>query len=203
MDYKNKDNFHSYPIYIIMVVFGAGIGLVTQESSLSTTTADATTRSLDNINATVINNTAFVDPISQVTVMTSAFGEPFYELNDSKDTGNEVISLEPPQTKDSYIAQGYMQGIGNVSEHGTYVTTYSSPIISSVGKGLIFKDDHVATFTAQDTGRSDNDGNRFLKGTMLFQSDDIEMASINGKVGFYLYWKDINGTDLSKTWLLE
>jgi hypothetical protein len=203
MDYKNKDNFHSYPIYIIMVVFGAGIGLVTQESSLSTTTADATTRSLDNINATVINNTAFVDPISQVTVMTSAFGEPFYELNDSKDTGNEVISLEPPQTKDSYIAQGYMQGIGNVSEHGTYVTTYSSPIISSVGKGLIFKDDHVATFTAQDTGRSDNDGNRFLKGTMLFQSDDIEMASINGKVGFYLYWKDINGTDWSKTWLLE
>ncbi len=186
-----------------MVVFGIGIGLITQVSSSSTTTADATTPSLDNINATMTNNTAFADPDSQVTAMTAAFGEPFYELNDSKETGSEVVNLEPPQTKDSYISQGYMQGIGNVSERGTYVTTYSSPIINSVGKGLIVKNDHLATFTAQDTGRYDNGGNRFLKGTMFFQSGDIEMASINGKVGFYLYWKDNNGTDWTKMWLLE
>ena len=48
-----------------------------------------------------------------------------------------------------------MQGIGNVSERGTYVTTYSSPIISSVGKGLIVKNDHVANFTAQDVQAGD------------------------------------------------
>jgi hypothetical protein len=204
MNYKNKDNFHLYPMYIIMVVFGIGMGtgLIIQVSS-STATADATTQSLYDINVTMTNNTAFADPVSQVTAMTAAFGEPFYVLNDSKDTGNEVVNLEPPQTKGSYIAQGYMQGIGNVSERGTYVTTYSSPIISSVGKGLIFKNDHVATFTAQDTGRSDNEGNRLLKGTMLFQSDDMEMAGINGKVGFYLYWKDNNGNDWTKMWLLE
>jgi hypothetical protein len=29
------------------------------------------------------------------------------------------------------------------------------------------------------------------------------MAGINGKVGFYLYWKDNNGTDWTKMWLLE
>src|SRR5215218_7421902 len=203
MNYKNKYNFHLYPMCIIMVVFGIGmgIGLITQVSS--TTTADAATQPLYGINVTMTNNTAFADPATQVTAMTAAFGEPFYVLNDSKETGNEVVSLEPPQTKASYIAQGYMQGIGNVSERGTYVTTHSSPIISSVGKGLIFKNDHVATFTAQDTGRSDNEGNRLLKGTMLFQSDDMEMAGINGKVGFYLYWKDSNGTDWTKMWLLE
>jgi hypothetical protein len=204
MKYKNKDNFHLCPMYIIMGVFGIGMGtgLITQVSS-STATADATTASPNDINVTMTNNTTFADPVSQVTAMTAAFGEPFYVLNDSEDTGNEVVNLEPPQTKGSYIAQGYMQGIGNVSERGTYVTTYSSPIISSVGKGLIFKNDHVATFTAQDTGRSDNEGNRLLKGTMLFQSNDIEMAGINGKVGFYLYWKDNNGTDWTKMWLLE
>ena len=203
MNYKNKDNFHLYPMYIIMMVFGIGMGTgLIIEMLSSTATADATTQSLYNINVTMTNNTAFTDPVSQVTAMTAVFGEPFYVLNDSNDTGNEVVNLEPPQTKGSYIAQGYMQGIGNVSERGTYVTTYSSPIISSVGKGLIFKNDHVATFTAQDTGRSDNEGNRLLKGTMLFQSDDMEMAGINGKVGFYLYWKDNNGTDWTKMWLL-
>src|SRR5919112_3761935 len=201
MNYKNKDNFHLYPMYIIMMVFGIGMGsgLIIEVLS-STAIADATTQSLYNINVTMTNNTAFTDPVSQVTAMTAVFGEPFYVLNDSNDTGNEVVNLEPPQTKGSYIAQGYMQGIGNVSERGTYVTTYSSPIISSVGKGLIFKNDHVATFTAQDTGRSDNEGNRLLKGTMLFQSDDMEMAGINGKMGFYLYWKDNNGTDWTKMW---
>ena len=132
-------------MYIIMLVFGIGMGLITQIFSSTTTTADATTLSPDNVNAIMTNNAAFADPISQATAMTAAFGEPFYVLNDSKDTGNEVVNLEPPQTKDSYIAQGYMQGIGNVSERGTYVTTYSSPIISSVGKGLIVKNDHVAT----------------------------------------------------------
>jgi hypothetical protein len=203
MSYKNKDKFHLYAMYIIMVVsgIGMGIGLVTQVSA--STTANATTQSLYDVNATMTNNAAFADPVSQVTAMTAAFGEPFYVLNDSKDTGNEVVNLEPPQTKGSYIAQGQMKGIGNVSEHGSYVTTYSSPIISSVGKGLIFKNDHVATFTAQDTGRSDNEGNRLLKGTMFFQSHDMEMAGINGKVGFYLYWKDNNGTDWTKMWLLE
>ena len=55
--------------------------------------------------------------------MTATLGEPFYVLNDSKDTGNEVVNLEPPLTKGSYIAQGYMKGIGNVSEHGSYITT--------------------------------------------------------------------------------
>src|SRR5919112_5758435 len=149
MSYKNKNNFQLSPVYIIMVVFGIGmaiamtmgIGLIPTVSS--STTADATTQSPYDINATMRNNATFAAPVSQVNAMTSAFGEPFYVLNDSKDTGNEVVNLDPPQTKGSYIAQGYMQGIGNVSEHGTYVTTYSSPIISSVGKGLIFKNDHV------------------------------------------------------------
>src|SRR5215216_1962450 len=109
MDYKNKDNFHLYTMYIIMVVFGIGMGigivLITRVSS--STTADATTQSLYDVNATMTNNTAFANPVSQVTAMTAAFGDPFYVLNDSKDTGNEVVNLEPPQTKGSYIAQGY------------------------------------------------------------------------------------------------
>jgi hypothetical protein len=81
MNYKNKDNFHLYPMYIIMMLFGIGMGTGLIIEVLSpTATADATTQSLYNINVTMTNNTAFADPVSQVTAMTAVFGEPFYVL---------------------------------------------------------------------------------------------------------------------------
>ena len=155
-----------------------------------------------NISAiTSENNTFSHDPESTVAAMVTAFGEPFYELTDSVDTGKEVVSIDPQQTKDSYVAEGNMVEIGNVTEYGTYVSTYSSPSISSTGKGMIFQGDSVATFTAADTGEYDNNGNLLLKGSMYFDSESKEMESIDGKVGLYLYWKDNNGTDWTKTWL--
>jgi hypothetical protein len=66
---------------------------------------------------------------------------------------------------------------------------------------MIVKGDSVATFTAADTGEYDDEGNLLLKGSMFFESDSKEMKSIDGKVGLYLYWKDSNGTDWTKTWL--
>lgn len=147
------------------------------------------------------NNTFFHDPESTVDAMITAFGEPFYELTDSVDTSKEVVSINPQQTKDSYKAEGNMIGIGNVTEYGTYVSTYSSPSISSTGKGMIVQGESVATFTAADTGEYDDKGNLLLKGSMFFESDSKEMKSIDGKVGLYLYWKDSNGTDWTKTWL--
>lgn len=184
-----------------MLISGIGIAIFLQTPSI-TLTANATNQS-QSVNGTVINNTAFSDPTSEIAALTTAFGEPFYLLNDSQDTGREVLSIDPQQTKNSYVSHGYMQGIGNVTEYGTYVTTHLSPIVSSDGKGMIVKGDQVATFTAKDTGSYDSDGNIFLKGTMFFQSDDKEMASINGKVGLYLYWKNSSGTDGTKTWLWE
>lgn len=155
----------------------------------------------DRSNNTHGNITISHDPESTVAAMETAFGKPFYELTDAIDTGKEVINLDPQQTKDSYIAQGYMVGIGNVTEYGTYVSTYSSPSVSSTGKGMIVQGDNVATFTATDTGEYDSEGNLFLKGSMYFNSDNENMEGIDGKVGLYLYWKGNNGTDWTKTWL--
>ena len=121
------------------------------------------------------NDTVFHDPESTVAAMVTAFGEPFYELTDAVDTGKEVVSIDPQQTKDSYIAQGKMNGIGNVTEYGTYVSTYSSPSISSTGKGMIVQGDSVATLTAADTGEYDINGDLLLKGSMYFSSDNKEM----------------------------
>jgi hypothetical protein len=207
-----KDSFARYPLLITIIIIGTGIVLMFQNSN--TIEAGATTFMQDNSNSTTsstpttavattsaLNNTFYHDSDGEINKLTSAFGLPFYELTDAKDTGKEVLNIDPQQTKDSYIAQGNMKGIGNVTEYGTYISTYSSPEISSTGKGMIVQNNNVATFTAEDTGKYDNDGDLLLKGTMFFQSDDKKMESIDGKIGLYLYWKDANGTDWTKTWL--
>ena len=185
--------FASISILLVTALLGATVPIVYE--------ADASVID-QNISAiTSENNTFSHDPESTVAAMVTAFGEPFYELTDSVDTGKEVVSIDPQQTKDSYVAEGNMVEIGNVTEYGTYVSTYSSPSISSTGKGMIVQGDSVATFTAADTGEYDNNGNLLLKGSMYFDSESKEMESIDGKVGLYLYWKDNNGTDWTKTWL--
>ena len=206
-----KDGFNRYPssLLIVAIIIGTGIALIFQNSMIIE--ADATTLTQDNLNTTstaatvatisTLNNTFYHDSDHEINTLTSAFGSPFYELTDSKDTGKEVVSIDPEQTKDSYIAHGNMNGIGNVTEYGTYISTYSFPEVSRTGKGMIVQNDNVATFTAEDTGKYDNAGNLLLKGTMFFQSDDKKMESIDGKVGLYLYWKDSNSTDWTKTWL--
>jgi hypothetical protein len=214
-----KDSFNRYPLLILTIIMGIGILLLIQNSNILEADATALTQDSSNITSTststfnpstevaattsTMNNTFYNDSARETNTLTSAFGLPFYELTDAKDTGKEVVSIDPEQTKDSYIAQGNMNGIGNVTEYGTYTTTYSSPGTTSIGKGMIVQNDNVATFTAKDTGKYDNEGNLLLKGTMFFQSDDKKMESIDGKIGLYLYWKDSNGTDWTKTWLWE
>ena len=206
-----KYSFISYPLLIITIIMGTGIVLMFQNSTAIEASATTLTQDNSNIttstpttaaaNTSTLNNTSHHDSVQEINKLTSAFGLPFYELTDAKDTGKEVLNIDPQQTKDSYIAQGNMKEIGNVTEYGTYISTYSSPEISSMGKGMIVQNDNVATFTAEDTGKYDSEGNLLLKGTMFFQSDDKKMESIDGKVGLYLYWKDTNGTDWTKTWL--
>ena len=192
-----KDGFNRYPssLLIVAIIMGTGIALIFQNSMIIE--AGMTTLTQDNLNTTstaatvaatsTLTNTFYHDSDREINTLTSAFGSPFYELTDSKDTGKEVVSIDPEQTKDSYIAHGNMNGIGNVTEYGTYISTYSSPEVSSTGKGMIVQNDNVATFTAEDIGKYDNAGNLLLKGTMFFQSDDEKMESIDGKVGLYLY----------------
>lgn len=185
--------FASLSLLLITALSGATIPIANE--------AHASVIDQNGSSITSENNTFFHDPESTIDAMITAFGEPFYELTDAVDTGKEVVSINPQQTKDSYKAEGNMIGIGNVTEYGTYVSTYSSPSISSTGKGMIVQGDSVATFTDADTGEYDDEGNLLLKGSMFFESDSKEMKSIDGKVGLYLYWKDINGTDWTKTWL--
>jgi hypothetical protein len=58
-----------------------------------------TAQPFSNINASTLSydNNTTIDPDIEVESMTNAFGSPFYFLGDSKDTGYEVVNLEPQQ----------------------------------------------------------------------------------------------------------
>jgi hypothetical protein len=171
--------------------------------------ASATILTYDRTNAT--HNATDLTPTSssptdEITLLNSIFGQPFYELTNSNTTGSEIISLSPPVTKDSYSGQGFMQGVGNITEQGTYVSTYFPHGYISDGEGMIFSEDgQFITFTAKDIGFSDSEGNFMYKGAMIFNSNETtgELANLDKRIGLYITWEDDNGTSWSKTWLWE
>jgi len=76
-------------------------------------------------------------------------GTPFFEDRGSKVTGTRVISNNPIQTEDSFVANVTIRGIGNATDTGTFVTTHKpSGITTSEGQGIISADDgEIATYT--------------------------------------------------------
>ena len=149
---------------------------------------------------------SFFNHSQEIAAFNSIFGKPFYELTGSNNTGSEILSSNPPVTKDSYSHQGFMQGIGNVTEQGTYVSTYSAKGYVSEGEGIIFSEDgQFVTFTSTDTGSADDEGNFMYKGAMIFDSTDPVgvFSKLDNQIGLYITWSGNNGTNWSKTWLWE
>ena len=93
----------------ILIVCLIGISIFMHTSTHTTMLVAA--QPLSNINASTLSydNNATIDPDLEVESMTNAFWSPFYILADSKDTGYEVVNLDPQQTKSSYITLGSMQ----------------------------------------------------------------------------------------------
>lgn len=62
------------------------------------------------------------------------------------------------KTQDSYIANGILKDVGNVTDKSTFVTTYQPDgnISPSTGHGIISTSDgEIATYTGQDLGITD------------------------------------------------
>lgn len=159
----------------------------------------------------ISNNLANLTPSSfnhseEIAAFNSIFGKPFYELTSSNNTGSEIISSNPPVSKDSYTHQGFMQGIGNVTDQGTYISTYSDKGYISEGEGIIFSEDgQFVTFTSTDTGAADGEGNFMYKGAIIFDSAEPVgiFSKLDNQIGLYITWSGNNGTNWSKTWLWE
>jgi hypothetical protein len=186
------------------------LGLLTITSVLVPITqiASATVPAHNTTNTTDVRTTttASFNLSKEIASLNSVFGEPFYERTSSNNTGSEVVSLSPPVTKDTYSGEGIMQGVGNITHQGTYVSTYFPRGYTSVGEGMIFAENgQFLTFTAKDTGLADKEGNFIYKGAMIFDSDEMsgQFADLDNQIGLYITWAGNNGTVWSKTWLWQ
>ncbi|MPZ06240.1 MAG: hypothetical protein GEU26_07455 [Nitrososphaeraceae archaeon] len=170
--------------------------------------ASATVPTHNTTNTTDVRTTttASFSLSKEIASLNSVFGEPFYERTSSNNTGSEVVSLSPPVTKDTYSGEGFMQGVGNVTHQGTYVSTYFPRGYTSVGEGMIFTENgQFLTFTAKDIGLADREGNFIYKGAMIFDSNEIsgQLADLDNQIGLYITWAGNNGTVWTKTWLWQ
>lgn len=187
------------------------LGLLATLTLLITSTQIANSTNLiqnvSNVSSNLINLTPSSFNHSQdIVAFNSIFGKPFYELTSSNNTGSEVLSSDPPVTKDSFTHQGFMQGIGNVTEQGTYISTYSVKGYVSEGEGIIISEDgQFVTFTSKDTGSADDEGNFLYKGAIIFDSTEPVgiFSKLDNQIGLYITWSGNNGTNWSKTWLWE
>jgi len=96
-----------------------------------------------------------------------------------------------------------MKEVGNISETGTYVSTYRPGSIHSVGSGTLSTLDRTgtATFTAADEGKQDANGNILYKGIVFYRADlGGKLGFLDNKIGLYVYWQDANGNDWSRVW---
>jgi hypothetical protein len=136
--------------------------------------------------------------------LTSIFGNPLFEETSHKRTGSIAVSDEGlNQTQDSYIATGILQGVGNVTDNATYITTHlDKGHSSSEGTGIISTSDGFnVTYTGKDVGTEDSSGIETYKGIQIFKANsDSKLAFLNNVIGIYLYGYWPNGTTSGTVW---
>ena len=76
--------------------------LAQDDSNITISTANSTASSTPTtpaaaagVTTSTLNNTFYHDSVGEINKLTSAFGLPFYELTDAKDTGKEVLRAYP------------------------------------------------------------------------------------------------------------
>ena len=119
---------------------------------------------------------------------------PFYESNVSKLIGQRVVSTAngiTPQIETTYIKNGTIKGVGNVTNLQTWTDTTRSPrIIYGVGQGVITTADgqDMATWIGYGLGRSN------INGTITYHDVILFNTNSTGKLAFL---KNLEGLSIA------
>lgn len=146
--------------------------------------------------------------INETNALISIFGDAFFVDTGSQDTATRVISTNPMQTEDSFIANVTIRGVGNATESATFITTYDpdSETTTSTGHGIIVSaEGETATYTAytaKDLAVTNEEGGIIYRGIQIFSTNSTgKMAFMDNLVGLYVYEDNLDGTRKSgKIW---
>jgi hypothetical protein len=120
---------------------------------------------------------------------------PFYTATNGTIIGERVIGIgsEDPRTEVSFIEDGIVENVGNVSNIGTFVEhMISSDVIRGNGEGIMRSADGNSTigWNAYDIGKRSDDGSFIFKGIIFFhilspEDDPDEFNFLDNQVGVY------------------
>jgi hypothetical protein len=129
--------------------------------------------------------------------------DSIYSANTSKILGSKNISLTPYRmTEGHYSEQGFLKGVGNVTNKQTFISTYlSDELVQSRGNGTFeTPDGQSIAWISSSIGRP-FDGRWVFHGIILFNNTQSESLSLlNNSIGLS---KNTAGNEPHYIWLLE
>jgi hypothetical protein len=129
--------------------------------------------------------------------------DSIYNENTTKFLGSKNISLTPYRMTEEHSSdQGFLKGVGNVTNKQTYISTHlSDELIQSRGNGTFeTPDGQSIDWISSSIGRP-ADGRWVFHGIILFNNTQSESLSLlNNSIGLS---KNIIGNEPDYIWLLE
>jgi hypothetical protein len=138
----------------------------------------------------------------QITVSLDIANSIFNENTTTFLGAKNITSTPYPMTETYYTDQGFLKGVGNVTNNQTYRDTYlSDKLVQSTGNGTFeTPDGQSIAWISSAIGRPVDDRWVF-HGIILFNNTQSESLSlINNSIGLS---KDIIGNEPDYIWLLE
>jgi hypothetical protein len=130
--------------------------------------------------------------------------DSIYSANTTKFLGSKNISLTPYRIEEAHHSdQGFLKGVGNVTNNQTYIGTYlSDELRQSKGNGTFETPDGQSIgWIYSGIGRPVDDGRWVFHGIILFNNTQSEsLALLNNSIGLS---KEIVGNETDYIWLLE
>jgi hypothetical protein len=134
--------------------------------------------------------------------------DAIYSANTSKFLGSKNISLTPYRiTEEHYSDQGFLKGVGNVTNNQTYIATYlSDELVQSTGNGTFeTPDGQSIAWLSSSIGRP-VDGRWVFNTIILFNNTQSESLSLlNNRIALSkdTAGRDTAGNEPNYIWLLE
>ena len=117
--------------------------------------------------------------------------------------GSKNISLAPYRMTESHFSdQGYLKGVGNVTNNQTYIDTYlSDKLVQSTGNGTFETPDGQSIAWISSAIGKPVDGRWVYYGIRLFNNTQSESLSVlNNSFGLL---KSVLGNDTDYIWILK